>query len=216
MGGRRRRVYATGELNHIAHFLLAPHTEDGAIGTLLADFHRGPIGSDLPDGVASAIALHRAIDGHVDRHPVVADARSRFAPGHRRHAGVALDLYFDHCLVRKWPRHAAIPFDAFIGATYRRLRTGIDRGDLPPPTHRFTRAMIADDWLRAFARFDGVEAALGRLNFAIRRRFGRDVDLRPLAGELQRLEQPLDDAFDALFADLVGFAQRWSENRASR
>ena len=28
-------------MNHIAHFLLAPPTVDGAIGTLLADFHRG-------------------------------------------------------------------------------------------------------------------------------------------------------------------------------
>lgn len=211
--GRPRRHLQPHQLNHIAHFLLAPHTDAGAVGTLLADFHRGSIGSDLPSDVAAAIALHRAVDGHVDRHPIVAEARRRFAPAHRRYSGVALDLYFDHCLARDWPRHASVPFDAFIGETYRRLRTGADRGDLPAATHRFVRAMIDDDWLRAFVRFDGVEAALGRLNFAVRRRFGRDVELRPLAAELTRLREPLDHAFVALFTDLVGFARLRSGSR---
>ena len=128
-----------------------------------------------------------------------------FVPAHRRYSGVALDLYFDHCLAREWPRHASVPFDEFIAATYRRLDRGIESGELPPVTHRFTRAMIDNDWLGAFVGFDGVEAALGRLNFAIRRRFGREVDLRPLGDELRRLQHPLDEAFVPLFAELKGF-----------
>ena len=81
----------------------------------------------------------------------------------------------------------------------------MERGELPPDTHRFTRAMIDDDWLGAFVGFNGVDAALGRLNFAIRRRFGREVDLRPLGGELRRLQRPLDDAFVPLFVELKAF-----------
>ena len=65
--------------------------------------------------------------------------------------------------------------------------------------------MIDDDWLCAFVGFDGVEAALARLNFAIRHRFGREVDLRPLADELRRLQRPLDGAFEPLFAELKHF-----------
>ena len=128
-----------------------------------------------------------------------------FAPTYRRYSGVALDLYFDHCLAREWPRHSSIPFGDFIAATYRRLDRGIVGGQLPPSTQRFTRSMIDGDWLGAFAGFEGVEAALGRLNFAIRRRFGREVDLRPLGDELRRLETPLDDAFAPLFGELKAF-----------
>ena len=202
-------------LNHIAHFLLAPHTAPGAAGTLLADFHRGAIGPELPPEVARAIALHRAIDGHTDRHPVSAGARSLFDPGMRRYAGVALDVHFDHCLARRWDRHAAVPFEAFVQATYARLEEGLvtlDLRDPPERLHGFARAMIDGDWLGEFRRFEGVERTLERLNYAIRRRFGREVDLRPLAGELRRLHDPLEQAFDALFPDLVTFVATRAES----
>ena len=194
-------------MNHIAHFLLAPHTPPGATGTLLADFHRGPIAAALPREIAAAIALHRAIDGHTDRHPVIAEAKALFAPGLRRYAGVALDLYFDHCLVRDWDRHAATPFDAFVGATYARLAAGLDAEYVPDRMRRMAHAMRADDWLGAYRDFDGVERALARLNHAIRRRFGRDVNLSPLANELRRLESELDARFDRLFADIARITQ---------
>ena len=35
-------------MNHIAHFLLAPQTVPGTVGTLLADFHRGAVSDTLP------------------------------------------------------------------------------------------------------------------------------------------------------------------------
>jgi acyl carrier protein phosphodiesterase len=194
-------------LNHIAHFLLAPHTDAGAAGTLLADFHRGVIGGsdELNPDVAAAIALHRAVDGFVDRHPLVSGARRLFAQEHRRYSGVALDLYFDHCLARDWHAHASTPFDAFIASTYQRLARSIALGALPSTTHRFARAMIGDDWLGAFVNFEGVDAALARLNHAIWRRFARRVDLRPMSDELRRLQAPLDETFEPLFADLVAF-----------
>ena len=128
-------------MNHIAHFLLAPRTGDGAIGTLLADFHRGAIAPALPAGIAEAIALHRRIDGETDRLVEVRALKAAFAPGLRRFAGVAL----------------------------------------------------------------------GRLNVAFRRRFQREVDLRPLADELARLRPACDAAFAALFPHLQRLAGTTSQ-----
>jgi acyl carrier protein phosphodiesterase len=194
-------------MNHIAHFLLAPHTGDGAIGTLLADFHRGPISLQLPKEVAAAIALHRAIDSHTDRHPATREAKTLFAAGSRRYAGVALDLYFDHCLVRGWANHAAMPFPEFVAATYERLIGGLEGEYIPDRMRRMAHAMQAEDWLGAYRDFDGVERALGRLNHAIRHRFGREVDLLPLADELRRLGPRLDAAFSVLFPDVARLAE---------
>ena len=194
-------------MNHIAHFLIAPHTPQGVVGTLLADFLRGAIAADLPAGIAQAVALHRAIDGYTDRHRATGAAKALFAAQHRRYAGVALDLYFDHCLVREWDRHAPVPFDPFIAAVYDALRDGLDAPCVPERMRRMARAMRGDDWLGAYREFAGVEEALGRLNHAIRHRFGREVDLAPLAGELRRLAPGLDAAFGVLFADVAGFAR---------
>lgn len=193
-------------MNHIAHFLLAPHTSEGTVGTLLADFHRGTISVALPEAIVAAIALHRAIDSHTDRHPATREAKSLFAAGLRRYAGVALDLYFDHCLVREWERYATTPFAAFVGATYQRLAGGLDAAYVPDRMRRMAHAMRSDDWLGAYQNFDGVEQALGRLNHAIRHRFGREVDLLPLAGELRRLHPQLDAAFSVLFPDVARLA----------
>lgn len=193
-------------MNHIAHFLFAPRTVEGVAGTLLADFHRGPIGEDLPSAVQGAIALHRAIDGRTDRHAVTRAARALFDDPLRRYAGVALDLYFDHCLVRDWPAWAQESFEWFVADVYRHLGHGLDAGYVPPGMRRLAGAMMAENWLGAYAQFEGVEAALGRLGYAIRRRFDREVDLLPLAGELRRLAPQLDAAFAALFPDLRRFA----------
>ena len=193
-------------MNHIAHFLLAPHTELAATGTLLADFHRGAVAATLPNEVGAAIALHRAIDSHTDGHPVTRAAKALFAPGSRRYAGVALDLYFDHCLAREWERYAVVPFIDFVDATYVRLGAGLGAAYVPERMRRMANAMRAEDWLGAYAGFDGVERALLRLNHAIRHRFAREVDLLPLAGELRRLRPELDTAFAVLFPDVMRFA----------
>ena len=193
-------------MNHIAHFLLAPHTDPGAVGTLLADFYRGPIAAELPDDIASAIALHRAVDGHTDRHPATGAVKPLFSAGLRRYSGVALDLYFDHCLVRDWDRYSATPFREFVEATHVRLASGLDAAYVPDPMRRMARAMRTGDWLGAFREFQGVESALGRLNAAIRNRFRREVDLLPLANELRRLQPRLDSAFGVLFPDVASFA----------
>ena len=192
----------TDLLNHLAHFLLAPQTDEAVVGTLLADFHRGAVGDELPDGVADAVRLHRAIDSATDRHPAIHALKAEFDPALRRFAGLALDLYFDHCLARDWPAAERGSFDAFVDAVYRRLAAGLDGDYIPERMRGFAAAMRDQDWLRSYRQFAGVEAALGRLNFTFRRRFQRAVELRPLAGELQRLRRQCDTGFEELWGQI--------------
>jgi acyl carrier protein phosphodiesterase len=194
-------------LNHLAHFLLAPASVEGATGTLLADFHRGAVGDELPAAVADAIRQHRAIDSQTDRAPELHALKALFDPGLRRFAGLALDLYFDHCLARDWPLHSDEPLAAFAGVTYRRLEAGLGAPYVPIPMRGFAAAMRDGDWLGSYRDFAGVEAALGRLNYTFRRRFRREVELRPLATELRRLETQCDAAFAALFPRLRHWGQ---------
>ncbi len=195
-------------MNHIAHFLLAPQTGEGVIGTLLADFVRGPVAADLPPAVAAAVRLHRAIDGETDRLPATQALRGSFAPDVRRFAGIALDLYFDHCLARDWARYSPREFDAFVGGVHDELAAGIEAPYVPASMKRFAAAMREREWLRSYADFAGIEAALGRLNHTFLRRFQRTVDLLPMAGELRRLKPECDQAFAGVFAHLQAFAAR--------
>jgi len=189
-------------LNHLAHFLLAPAEPQAVVGTLLADFHRGAIDASLPDAVARAVRLHRAIDSATDGHAEVLALKAAFAPGRRRFAGLALDLYFDHCLTRDWPRYADVALDAFVAATYAALDAQLDAPFVPRQMRGFATAMREHDWLRSYGTLDGVAAGLGRLEHTFRRRFAREVALRPLRDELERLQPECDAAFTAIFPRL--------------
>jgi acyl carrier protein phosphodiesterase len=198
-------------LNHLAHFLLAPAEPQALLGTLLADFQRGPVDASLPRDVARAVRLHRAIDSATDSHAEVLALKAAFMPGRRRFAGLALDLYFDHCLSRDWPRYAAEPLDAFVEATYAAIDAQLGAPFVPQRMRGFAAAMRDQDWLRSYATLDGVAAALGRLEHTFRRRFAREVDLGPLLDEIVRLQPACDATFAAIFPRL----QRWAAAEGS-
>ena len=82
-------------MNFLAHTVLAGADEADRIGGLLGDFIKGPLPAGLPPALASGVALHRAIDGFVDRHPAFLASRARVSPLRRRVAGVLVDLFYD-------------------------------------------------------------------------------------------------------------------------
>jgi Uncharacterized protein conserved in bacteria len=100
-------------MNHLAHVLLAGDEEALQLGGMLGDFvHGRPDPQRWPERVIAGIRLHRAIDVYTDAHAEVLAAKARLPPPYRRYAGIALDMWFDHCLARdftrwddrRWPR----------------------------------------------------------------------------------------------------------------
>jgi acyl carrier protein phosphodiesterase len=92
---------AKSRVNHLAHALLAGPNDDVLLGSLLGDFWRGAPDPGWPEGVRAGVVLHRKIDVYTDSHPLVAAARSHFGTPWRRYAGILIDIYFDHVLVRE-------------------------------------------------------------------------------------------------------------------
>ena len=89
-------------MNHLAHFFLAPADDEARAGTLLGDFARGADLSGYAPRVELGIRLHRRIDSIVDASPQVAALRTLVEPPLRRYAGILLDVFFDHALIRNW------------------------------------------------------------------------------------------------------------------
>ena len=61
----------------------------------------------------AGVGTAKPLDRYTDDHPSVAALRSRFPDGHRRYAGIALDVYFDHLLARDWSHWSDEPLDVF-------------------------------------------------------------------------------------------------------
>jgi acyl carrier protein phosphodiesterase len=190
-------------VNHLAHALLAGPDPGLRLGGVLGDFVRGLPDPALPLPVREGIALHRAVDGYTDRHPDVLAARALFAPPYRRYAGIALDMWFDHCLARDFARWSTVPLETFSGD----LRALLRQHDalLPPAAQRFARYMHANDLPAGYADPGMLEGALA----GIGQRLRRANPLGDMLPVLQALDGPLQVRFEAFFPQLRAFAAAW-------
>lgn len=186
-------------MNHLAHFHLAWPREDLVVGALEGDFHRGALPGDLRPELVDGVALHRAIDGFTDRHPVVAAARSRFPEEARRYAGIMLDICFDYFLSRHWQQFCPMDRAPFTREIYAML--GRASSSLSAPAVRTAAWLERHDVLGQFHRWDAVPAAGARVG----RRLRRANPLHRSEEILQPLLPELEQAFLAFYPELVRF-----------
>ena len=148
-------------MNFLAHALLSGGDGDILLGNLMADFLRP--GTPIPDreGVKRGIAWHYQIDRFMDSHPLVARGRARLFPHYRHYSAVLIDLFYDHLLATSWNHWSQTPLEAFAAQTYGQLTQRLD--DMPERMREVIPAMIEGDWLRAYAREDGIRYALTRI-----------------------------------------------------
>jgi len=154
-------------MNHFAHLVLSQPTLESTVGNLLGDFARGVDPATLPRAVRDGLSNHRAVDRFTDAHPRVLEMKRGFSRQRRRFAGIALDIYFDHLLIKYWDRFEDRDLDPLIETFYRRM---LDGRDLMPgeKMRRVTRRMVEYDWFGSYRDVDAVAESLDRVAGRIR------------------------------------------------
>ncbi|AKC87031.1 ACP phosphodiesterase [Pseudoxanthomonas suwonensis] len=186
-------------MNYLAHLYLARPDHEAMLGALLGDFVFGMAAlQDWSPVVRREILLHRRIDRYTDEHPQVAQARSLFGDGRRRYAGIALDVYYDHCLARDWARYSELPLDAFTAPFYAYLLAR--REELPGRLHAIAPRIAAHDWLGSYRERGNVDLAVTRIATRLSRNGDRLV---ACLDDLRRHEAEIAAGFDAFFPQLV-------------
>ncbi len=186
-------------MNHLAHFHLSWPRENLVVGALEGDFHRGRLPGDLAPELVAGVALHRAIDGFTDRHPVLIEARARFPAGSRRYAGIMMDLCFDHFLSRHWRRFCTVETTAFTREIYGMLHRG--QPLLSGPARRSAIWLAEYDVLGRYDRWEAVPRAAARVGSRLRH-------ANPLARSeeiLTPLLPTLEQAFLRFYPELISF-----------
>lgn len=190
-------------MNYLAHAWLARHSDDAILGAMLGDFVRGQQALlDWPVPVREEIVRHRFIDRYTDSHPEVIAARARFGTL-RRYAGIALDVYFDHCLARDWAQWDAGSLDAFSARVYRILAER--HAQLPARLAAMLPRMTTQDWLGSYQHRESVDHAV----VGIATRLSRNGDRLVACLDLLHREAPaIDAAFEGFFPELVSTSGR--------
>ncbi|HEX9627975.1 MAG TPA: ACP phosphodiesterase [Acidiferrobacterales bacterium] len=208
-------------MNYLAHLLLSANTPEIAIGGLLGDFVKGGRDRDYAPAVRAGILLHRDIDRYTDAHAAHRASRALISPERRRFAGILVDVFYDHFLVRHWASFSSAPLAEFTATIYAILLR--HRSGFPERLQHILPAMARDDWLGSYGDPAAVAAALD----GIRRRFGRYRRAAALAGAVAELEARYAEherQFLDFFPELLGYvearglspANDWLKPRAAR
>ncbi|WP_286222784.1 ACP phosphodiesterase [Marinobacter apostichopi] len=187
-------------MNHLAHVFLAPDSPEARVGSILGDFTRGIDVALLPVSVQQGIRHHRAVDSFTDQHPEVLASKAVFSRQRRRFAGVALDILYDHYLLRHWQRFSQTDRGIFVERIYQELRR--NEHLMPEKMAQVTRRMVEHDWFGAYRDLESIGYALdrvaGRIRFA--NKFTGMID------EIRANDVELERRFLRFFPDLQSFA----------
>lgn len=187
-------------MNHLAHVFLAPDSPEARVGSILGDFARGVDITALPDTVRQGVRHHRAVDSFTDQHPDVLASKQVFSRQRRRFAGVALDILYDHFLLKHWSRFSELEQDQFIRLIYWELQE--HEHLMPSSMARVTRRMVGYDWFGAYKDLERVGYALDRVADRIRFR----NSFAGIITEIQANQAELEQNFLSFFPDLQKFA----------
>lgn len=175
-------------MNYLAHITLAKTTADSLVGNLLGDFCKGVAVEQLSNAMQAGLANHRAVDRFTDSHPLVKQTKGEFSALRRRFAGVALDVLFDHLLIRHWSRFYQTDFVSFKLQVYQRLAQAEPL--MPEAMQQIMRKVRLYDWFAQYQQLTDVGVALD--NIARRIRFNNQFsgmldEITPLYPQLEQI-----------------------------
>ena len=184
-------------MNYFAHLVLAQPTVESTVGNLLGDFAKGVDRTALAASIDAGLINHRAVDRFTDSHDSIQSLKRLFTSHRRRFAGIALDVYFDHLLMKHWQLFDERPLDMVIDGFYQRMRAG--ETIMPNPRMRSTtQRMIEYDWFGSYREIDSVAHALDRIASRIRFENNFDNAIEDILANQENIETVFIDFFPQL------------------
>ena len=189
-------------MNYLAHLYLAKPTADSHFGNLLGDFGGHRHVEQLPITVKQGLDNHYLVDKFTDTHPLVKDAKQYFSPQRKRFAGVAIDVLFDHFLIKHWHTFEQQPLNDFKQMSFQLLQQRL--AVMPPRMQHVVKHMTENDWFREYETTQGVGIALDNITKRIRftNQFAGSID------DITRHYNELDALFVAFFPDLISHVKQ--------
>lgn len=173
-------------MNYLAHLVLAEANTSSRIGNLLGDFAHGVLVSELPSAVRAGLHRHRAIDRFTDQASEVLAAKALFSPARRRFAGIALDMLFDHLLIKHWHLYQSQSFVHYKTELYQQLLQ--DLPQMPASMAATVQLLVQQDWFGQYQDLTQLGKALDRIAQSIRFNHQFDGVINEIGPQMPQLE----------------------------
>ncbi|MBL7985682.1 MAG: DUF479 domain-containing protein [Flavobacteriales bacterium] len=148
-------------MNFLGHLVLSGDDPLTITGNFMADAVKGRDLSAYEPRLRAGITLHRTIDHYTDNHPLTLQGRQRLRDHCGKYAGVALDLFYDHCIAITWREHMPGTLDDFVQRMHALLTSHAHL--MPERTRSMLPYMVQGDWLLSYRDLSGIGRALNGL-----------------------------------------------------
>lgn len=153
-------------MNYLAHLYFAQPNADSHYGNLLGDFGGLRNKKQLPKRIKLGLENHYLVDKYTDNHPLIKRTKTHFSAQRKRFAGIAIDVLFDHFLIRHWTKFHHQPFTEFKENSYQLLQQNLTI--MPSRMQYVVTRITQNDWFNEYQSIEGVGVALDNIAKRIR------------------------------------------------
>ena len=196
------------EMNFLAHLVLSPKETDFISGNLAADFIRGSERKLISQSIQSGISMHQFVDRFTDTHMLVKTSKKRLKKHFRLLSGVLVDVFYDHFLAKDFGRIAIISLEDFCEYIYDSLEKNI--AQLPPRLQQFVPVMIGENTLLSYRQLDGIQTALTRINYRVKKKFSVELAMAILKDLYEFIENDFRKFFPCLIEATESYRKGYS------
>ena len=148
-------------MNFLAHLYLSGDNEEIRFGNFIGDWIKGKKYENYPELIKQGILLHRHIDHYTDNHPVVHQSIVRLRPAYSKHAGVAVDILYDHFLALNWELYSDISLEEYVIKFHSYVLNNLNL--LPKKAKQFAFPFIRKKRLICYADLDCFKDVLDKM-----------------------------------------------------
>lgn len=148
-------------MNYLAHTFLSGIEEEVIVGNFIGDYVKGRVYDKFPPNIRKGVLLHRRIDSFTDRHKIVSQSKSYFAPKYHKYAGIIIDILYDHFLAVNWGKFSNLTIDEYKDNVFACLKSYYSV--LPDRVKFFVPSFIKNDWIGLYSSVDGIITVLSRM-----------------------------------------------------
>lgn len=184
-------------MNFLGHLYFSNNEPQLMVANLFGDFVKGRDLSKYPSLIQKGIILHREIDSYIDQHPTVLNLMHQLYETLPKISGIAVDLYFDHILAKKWNDYHTTNLDDFIQNFYN---TEIDFPEYYTEEFLFMISKMKEmNWLHYYQFQEGLVKACDGLS----RRISFENKLKEAPIVFQTKQKIIEECFELFMDDAI-------------
>lgn len=136
-------------MNHLGHLFLSNNDLDLMICNLHGEYIKGKTFDHYHASIQKGIVLHRAIDFYTDSHPVNIKLKKYFYSELPKVSGLAIDLFYDHILAKKWDSYHHLTLNLFLDQFFN--YTSPLEKDMHPLFRVFMKNFREHQWIKHYS-----------------------------------------------------------------